>query len=218
MTSVTKAKGGAAPAVMAPKRATYESMAVVGPSGYGKTSALDEIIERYAKEGQGKVWAIDPTGAWIGHRSVIRIWGPKTQAGMSFSMLDSAIVRLMTAGPGMLLCDDADFYYRHPTDVRMQLVIGNRSAQKDMVYVARRPQGLHKDIFQICETLLLFCQRQAYARKYLADELSSDFEKRQIIRMIPREKFQYLHVHRPTATAQVKVTKQRKLIVSSDRV
>lgn len=203
---------------MANKRTSYESMVVVGPSGYGKSSLLDEVGERYVKEGQGKVWCVDPVGNWTGVKWVTRIWGPGTPAGMDFRRLDQELLKLFTAGPGMILNDDADFYYRHPTDTRMQLVIGNRHAQKDMIYVARRPQGLHKDIFQIADTLAIFCQRQVYARQYIADELSGDFEGQQIVRAIPKDKFQYLLVHRPTATMKVMTTKQRVVKTASDRV
>lgn len=187
----------------AESRSTYETVIALGPSGYGKSSYVDETQEKYAARG-GKVWVIDPAANWLHHPG--RIWN-------GLDTLDEDLAKLKTMGPGLIVFDDADLYYRYPTGARLEFVVANRHWQKDLMIVSRRPQGIHKDLFMVADTLVLFCQRQAYARQYLAKEL----DDAALVRKIPQERFHYLIVHRPSETHALAQTKPRKVVTASDR-
>jgi hypothetical protein len=184
-------------------RATYETVIVLGPSGYGKSSYVDETQEKYRARG-GRVWVIDPASNWLHHPG--RVW-------RGLENLDKDLRKLQTVGPGLIVFDDADLYFRHPTGARLEIIVANRHWQKDVMVVSRRPQGIHKDLFMIADSLVLFCQRQAYARAYLAKEL----DDATLVRKIPSEKFRYLFVHRPTNTHAIQSTTPRKVVTASDR-
>lgn len=181
----------------------YETMIILGPSGFGKSALADELSESYRAAG-GREWVIDPMGNWPGHPGQFRYTNARD--------LDEHLHRLKSAGPGRIIFDDADLYYRHPTDARMEIVVGNRHMQKDVILIARRPQGLHKDFFQIASSMALFHMRQQYAREYIENE----FEVPGITRKIPREKFRYLYVHRETGAMKVYATRPRATITASD--
>lgn len=191
------------PETFAEKRSTYETVIVLGPSGYGKSSYVDETQEKYSARG-GKVWVVDPASNWLHHPG--RVW-------TGLENLDSELAKLQRAGPGLIVFDDADLYFRHPTGARLEIIVANRHWQKDVMVVSRRPQGIHKDLFMIADSLVLFCQRQAYARQYLAKELDSAA----LVKKIPKEKFHYLFIHRPTDSYAVQQTKPRAVITASDR-
>lgn len=199
----------------------YESLIIIGPSGYGKTSLVDEILTGYRRKG-GNVWVVDPARSWTHHPDLC----PERCAGAHGHLrripwtvrdggdeLDRQLERMETIGPGMLIFDDADLYYKHPTDARMEIIVANRHWQKDVVMIARRPQGIPKDIFQIADSIACFCMRQAYARHYLKDEFN---DEGQLVRMIPTEKYKYLYVHRPTNTYAILSTKPRTSVTAAD--
>lgn len=201
-------KQASTPKAFAPARTTYESMIIVGPSGFGKTSLADELQTRYvadarARGAKGNVWICDPAHNWPQHPG--RFW-----PGMSG--IDDALIKHKTSGPGLLIFDDADLYYRHPTDARLELIVANRHWQKDVMMVARRPQGIHKDVFQNADTIAIFNMRQAYAREYINREM----EDETISRQIPTERFRYLLIHRPSDTKAVFSTQQRTTVTASD--
>jgi hypothetical protein len=191
----------------------YETIVVVGPSGYGKSSFTDEIRANYRKQNPSwGIWIIDPVGNWPRH-----IYNNPRGEGFAFwpgvgKQLDIELAKLKTSGPGLIIGDDADFYMRHPTDARLEIIIGNRHWQKDMIWVARRPQGLPKDLFQVATALAIFHQQQQYAREYIATEL----EEPRISREIPREKFKYLYVHRESGGRKVYATQKRATVTISD--
>jgi GTPase SAR1 family protein len=183
--------------------ATYDTIIIMGPSGFGKTALADELLTGYEKRG-GMTWIVDPFNNWPHHPR--RWWGGK-------AALDAWLDKMARSGPGMIAFDDADLYMRFPTATRLDFVVGNRHLQKHQLFITRRPQGIHKDIFQIASALAVFHQRQQYARDYLNKEIDDKFSRR-----IPREKFQYLYHHVDTSLEAVYSTKPRAVVTASDIV
>lgn len=208
----TKApKGNANPTA---ERDEFEMLTVVGPPAHGKTSLTDEIAADYAKKG-GKVWVVDPNLAWAGVSYVKPVWprgGIRGAEGKA--SLDDLIAAFENNGPGMLILDDADKYARHATEVLDDLMTSFRHWQKDVVIVARRPQGIPKDAIANSNALAIFATREVHARRYIAEQIGDS----KILKLIPTVPHEYLYYRQDGSFAhEVRKTKARVVVTKSSK-
>lgn len=209
----SKAKAGAS-SPTAPTR-DYEMLVVLGPPAHGKTSLVDEVALAYAQRG-GKVWVVDPNLAWAGVPHVTPVW-PKggIRGADGKGNLDELIAAFETNGPGMLVLDDADKYARHATEVIDDLMTSFRHWKKDVVVVARRPQGIPKDAIANASSLAIFSTREVYARRYIGEQVGDP----KITKLIPTVPYQYLYYRQDGSFAhEIRKTKARAVVTKSDKV
>ncbi len=172
----------------------FQMGVILGPPAHGKTSLTDEIDEHYRSRG-GRSIIVDPSNNWPGRG----VW-----PGMKG--LDRYLDSLRTSGPALLILDDADRYMRFPTNARLELMTSFRHWQKDVLLVSRRPQGIPKDAIANADWLAIFAVREVYARRYIAEQIG----RREVMKAIPQERYQYLYWHQESGAFKVYGTKARK--------
>lgn len=204
-------KGDAEPTT--PRR-DYEMGVVLGPPAHGKTSFVDALAAAYASRG-GRVVVVDPNDAWRGVPHVQAVWpegGIRGAGGKA--ALDDLIATFEHSPPAMLVLDDADKYARHATEVIDDLMTSFRHWKKDVVVVARRPQGIPKDSLANASWLALFACREVYARRYIAEQVGDPA----IMTEIPTEPFRFLYVRQDGTFARgLYETAPRAVTTKSDR-
>jgi hypothetical protein len=173
----------------------FQMGVILGPPAHGKTSLTDEMDEAYRRKG-GRVIIVDPSNNWPGRG----VW-----PGMAG--LDKYLDTLRTSGPALLILDDADRYMRFPTNARLELMTSFRHWQKDVILVSRRPQGIPKDAIANADWLAVFAVREVYARRYIAEQIG----RREVMKALPTERYQYLYFHQETGAFKVFSTKARKM-------
>ena len=196
------------------RRREYEMGVVLGPPAHGKTSFVDSLARWYASTG-GKVIVVDPNDAWKGVSYVKAVWPRGGMRGAEGKgALDELIAGFERSGPAMLILDDADKYARHATEVIDDLMTSFRHWQKDVVVVARRPQGIPKDSIANASWLALFACREVYARRYIAEQTGDP----QIMAEIPTEPFRFLYVRQDGTFARALYeTQQREVTTKSSK-
>lgn len=168
---------------------TYYTGVALGPSGSGKTTFAENLALYYHRLG-GKVWAIDPNGAWAKVPGVKSLWPENGTDG-----IDDLLLASERWGPGLMIPDDADRYARpnRISQVVYDYMTSNRHMQKDQLWIARRPQGLPKDLFGTFHFLALFAGAlmEPGAYKYLSETFPDE-----ILDSVPVRPFHYLLITR----------------------
>lgn len=184
-------------------RGVYRMVTILGAQASGKTSLVDEWINTYP----GRVLMIDPNAQWGDDPRAV--W-----PGVGSALRDY-IESLKGEFSGLIVLDDADRYLSAHTSegsVWRDLFTSNRHWRVDILVIARRPQGIPKDLIAGSSHLALFRIREPYARKYLGDVIDiPDLAKK-----IPRQPFKYLWVDVDAGKASLKATKKRAIIVGAD--
>lgn len=192
---------------------TFHSGLLFGPNGCGKTT-LAEQIARYYYRGtkvRGKVWAIDPNGAWEETEGVKSLWPAEGGDGIDAMLIDSE-----RWGPGLMIFDDADAYIRHSTEIQTNYMTRNRHYRKDMLIVARRPQGIPKDAIVSARFVVLFAGSlmEKWAKAYFASIYPEE-----IIDAVPTTNHHYLLIMRDGGklSYERRKTSPRKIRTKSDK-
>ncbi len=191
-------------------QSTYYTGLLFGPNGCGKTTFAEQIAHYYVRLG-GRAWAIDPNGAWEKSDGVKSLWPPDGIAGIDALLQDSA-----TWKPGLVILDDADRYFRHPSQIRDDYLTSNRHMRKDLLMLSRRPQGIPKDAISNARFVALFpgSLTEVYAHKYFSDVFPDE-----ILSAVPTKEYSYLLIIREGARWQYerRQTKPRGIKTSSDK-
>jgi hypothetical protein len=176
---------------------------VMGPTAHGKTAFATPIVDGYRQQG-GKVWIVDLNNNWPGYPNRLT----------SLIGLDEELWKLKTSGPGMIVCEDAHTYLRHPTGPRLDLMTGYRHWQKDLMIICHRPQGIPKDAIENADWLALFAIKEPYSRQYLGKLLGLE-----MVGQIPKkgQRFTYLYLRQDTDKRAVYKTQPRAIVTGSDQ-
>jgi len=191
-------------------QSTYYSGLLFGPNGCGKTTFAEQIARNYIRLG-GRAWAIDPNGAWEKSPGVKSLWPKEGIAGIDVLLQSTA-----TWKPGLVILDDADRYFRHPSQIRDDYLTSNRHLRKDLLTLARRPQGIPKDAISIARFIALFpgSLTEVHARKYFAGIFPDE-----ILDAVPTKEYHFLLIVRDGARwhYERRKTKPRGIKTSSDK-
>jgi energy-coupling factor transporter ATP-binding protein EcfA2 len=202
------------PPLLAPDGAglqsTYYTGLLFGPNGCGKTTLAEQIAHTYVRL-DGRAWAIDPNGAWEKSPGVKSLWPAEGIAGIDELLQDSA-----TWKPGLVILDDADRYFRHPSQIRDDYLTSNRHMRKDLLVISRRPQGIPKDAISNARFVALFpgSLTEVHAHKYFSGVFPEE-----ILAAVPTKEFHYLLIIREGARWRFSRlrTAPRKLSTKSDK-
>lgn len=172
---------------------TYYTGLIFGPNGCGKTTVAEQIARYYIRgtKVRGKVWAIDPNGGWRDSEGVKSLWPAEGAGGIDEMLLDSE-----RWGPGLVIPDDADSYIRHSTEIQTNYLTRNRHYRKDLLVIARRPQGIPKDAIASARFVILFAGSltEVWAKKYFRSMFGDE-----IINAVPMADHSYLLIVRDGA-------------------
>lgn len=194
---------------------TYYTGVLLGPSGVGKTTLAEQIAFYYLRLG-GRAWAIDPNGAWedspeINGRRVKSLWPKDGDEGV-----DALLIESEKWPAGLMIGDDADRYARYVTQIMRVYMTSNRHMKKDQMWLARRPQGIPKDLFGTMRFICLFAGSlmEPGAHKYLSDTFPDE-----ILDRVPTKPFHYLQLVRDGGrwTHEVRKTTKRSIQTKSDK-
>lgn len=194
-------------------QSTYYTGLIFGPNGCGKTTIAEKIALFYARgtNVDGNVWAIDPNGAWEGSDYVKSLWPEDGIPGVDEMLIDSRRWK-----PGLIIFDDADQYMSHSTQIKTNYLQANRHNKKDMLVLARRPQGIPKDAIAIARFVILFAGSlmEVYAREYF-----EGIYPQEIIDAVPRTEYHYLLIRRQGGqfSYERRKTTPRKVKLASDK-
>lgn len=193
---------------------TYYTGVALGPSGSGKTTFAENLAFYYHRGTNvtGRVWAIDPNGAWVDTPGVKSLWPKDDVDGVEDLMMAST-----KWPPGFIIGDDADAYVGpHPTRAVKRYITSNRHIQKDQLWISRRPQGIPKDLFGVMHFVALFAGAlmEPGARGYLEETFPDE-----ILDAVPLTAFHYLLITRDGARWKYerRKTKPRAIVTKSDK-
>ncbi len=192
---------------------TYYTGLLFGPNGCGKTTFAEQIAFYYARgtNVRGKVWAVDPNGAWEDSPGVKSIFPKEGNEGIDLMLEDS-----LRWGPGLMIFDDADSYIRHSTQIQTNYMTRNRHFRKDQLVIARRPQGIPKDAIASARFIALFAGSltEVHAHDYFAGMFPEE-----VLSAAPTAEYSYLLITREGARwkYEKRMTKPRKIKNQSDK-
>jgi len=169
----------------------------MGKSGYGKTSLVESLVVPYARAG-GKVWAVDPNGAWEG------VEGVRTVRAKDGDW-ESVLAALEKTPPGLVVFDDADLYLPYAPRFALVWMTSHRHLRKHVVLIARRPQNM-TNILGNADWFALFHMREENARQKWGAMLGKE-----VADMIPIEKYRYLYVRDDAPPVVLKTPKRPRL-------
>ncbi len=187
---------------------TLKTAVVLGAPGSGKTSLVASWIEDYQKRG-GDVLILDPS-AQFGDAGIWPDDGP-----------ENFLLDIKGKFRGLLVLDDADRYLSAtPRGIWRDLFTSFRHWGVNLLVVARRPQGIPKDVIASADEVIIFRLSEVHAKKYLKELVGAD-----ILEEIPRDRFKFLMVspfepekisHGTTTPRKIKTLADRAVTIAGD--
>lgn len=159
------------------EQTTLKTVVILGAPASGKTTLIDKWIKDYRDAG-GQVKILDPS-AQFGSAGEWPSEGP-----------EAYLEGLKGNFSGLLVLDDADRYLSaSPKGIWRDLFTSFRHWGVNLLVVARRPQGVPKDVIASADELVLFRMSEVHARNYLSKLLGFD-----VADEIPRDRFKYIKI------------------------
>jgi GTPase SAR1 family protein len=156
---------------------SLKTAVILGAPGSGKTTLVESWIADYKKTG-GDVVILDPSRQFPGEG----VWpeeGP-----------EKFLMGLKGKFRGLLVLDDADRYLSAtPRGIWRDLFTSFRHWGVNLLVVARRPQGIPKDVIASADEIIIFRLSEVHARSYLGKLLGRD-----VAEDIPRDRFRFLMI------------------------
>lgn len=189
----------------------FRMLTVLGAPGAGKTSLVDETIQRYRRGHPGCPVAVLDPNAQFG--APMGVWPEDGDAAAWLARFKEERAK-RGKPPGLLVLDDADKYLTGapPVGVFRDLFTSFRHWRLDVILNARRSQDVPKVCIASSSTLALFLHRELYGRQYIKANLGPE-----VADAMPTERFKYLHVDVDAGTHTMEQTQKRARAVGADR-